>query len=253
MLASMADDSADRPAQRSVTRLRDPRALRALAHPIRLSLVGLLRVEGPLTATRAAELLGESSASTSFHLRQLAKYGLVEEAGGGRGRERPWRATAMFTNLPDVAENPDLAVAAELLSSVIAERYFEDVLRWLEVRHGEPEEWQRVAQFGDTYLYLTPDELAALGEQTQQMMDRYIDRQAHPELRPPGARLVSYLHLAFPQLRPFGRLPQGRPAGEPTGETAGKPAGEPAGKPAGEPAGETATPPREDPPGGSSR
>ena len=192
MLASMADDSAraGRPANRSVNRLRDPRALRALAHPIRLSLVGLLRVEGPLTATRAAELLGESSASTSFHLRQLAKYGLVEEAGGGKGRERPWRATAMFTNLPDVAENPDLAVAAELLSSVIAERYFEDVMRWLEVRQAEPEEWQRVAQFGDTYLYLTADELAALGEQTQQMMDQYIDRQTQPGTpaggRPPG-------------------------------------------------------------------
>ena len=250
MLASMTDDPTaaehpaatpgGRPANRSVTRLRDPRALRALAHPIRLSLVGLLRVEGPLTATRAAELLGESSASTSFHLRQLAKYGLVEEAGGGKGRERPWRATAMFTNLPDVAENPDLAVAAELLSSVIAERYFEDVMRWLEVRQAEPEEWQRVAQFGDTYLYLTPEELAALGEQTQQMMDQYIDRQADPELRPAGARLVSYLHLAFPLLRPFGRL-QARPPGETAagGQTATP--------------GETATPPEEAPPDGSAR
>jgi predicted transcriptional regulator len=230
-----------RPANRTVTRLRDPRALRALAHPIRLSLVGLLRVEGPLTATRAAELLGESSASMSFHLRQLAKYGLVEEAGGGKGRERPWRATAMFTNLPDVAENPDLAVAAELLSSVIAERYLEDVMRWLEVRQAEPEEWQRVAQFGDTYLYLTPDELATLGEQTQQMMDQYIGRQNHPELRPAGARLVSYLHLAFPLLRPFGRLPEGRPMGESAapGQTT---------TPA-----ETATPPEEAPPDGSAR
>ena len=239
--------SRNRPANRSVTRLRDPRALRALAHPIRLSLVGLLRVEGPLTATRAAELLGESSASTSFHLRQLAKYGLVEEAGGGKGRERPWRATAMFTNLPDVAENPDLAVAAELLSSVIAERYFEDVMRWLEVRQGEPEEWQRVAQFGDTYLYLTPDELAALGEQTQQMMDQYIDRQADPELRPAGARLVSYLHLAFPLLRPFGRLPEARPTVEAAaaGETAAP--GEAAA------AGEAARPPEEAPPDGSAR
>jgi predicted transcriptional regulator len=230
-----AGTSEGRPANRSVTRLRDPRALRALAHPIRLSLVGLLRVEGPLTATRAAELLGESSGSTSFHLRQLAKYGLVEEAGGGKGRERPWRATAMFTNLPDVAENPDLAVAAELLSSVIAERYFEDVMRWLEVRQAEPEEWQRVAQFGDTYLYLTPDELAALGEQTQQMMDRYIDRQADPELRPEGARLVSYLHLAFPMSRPFGRRPEARPAGETAAPD------------------KTATPPEEAPPDGSAR
>jgi hypothetical protein len=155
----------------------------------------------------------------SFHLRQLAKYGLVEEAGGGRGRERPWRATAMFTNLPEVAENPDLAVAADLLSSVIAERYFEDVMRWLEARQAEPEEWQRAAQFGDTYLYVTPAELAALGEQTQQMVDQYIDRQAHPELRPPDARLVAYLHLAFPLLRPFGRRPG--EAAEPDADTQG--------------------------------
>jgi predicted transcriptional regulator len=225
----MADDSiaadstagAGRPANRSVKRLRDPRALRALAHPIRLSLVGLLRVEGPLTATRAAELLGESSASMSFHLRQLAKYGLVEEAGGGRGRERPWRATAMFTNLPDVAENPDLAVAATLLSSVIADRYFEDVMGWLEGRQAEPEEWQRAAQFGDTYLHVTPDELAALGEQTQAMMDQFIDRQAHPELRPPGARLVAYRHLAFPLQRPFDRVP-GEPDPPSPGPQAGK-------------------------------
>src|ERR1700727_2894353 len=120
MLASMTDET-----PRSITRLTDARALRALAHPTRLALVGLLRREGPLTATRAGELLGESSASMSFHLRQLAKYGLVEEAGGGKGRERPWRATAMFTNLPDVADDPELAVAADLLSSVVAERYFE--------------------------------------------------------------------------------------------------------------------------------
>jgi predicted transcriptional regulator len=58
--------------RRSVKRLTDPRALRALAHPIRMSLVGMLRVHGPLTATKAADLLGESSASCSFHLRQLA-------------------------------------------------------------------------------------------------------------------------------------------------------------------------------------
>src|SRR6202034_4268220 len=80
---------------RTVTRLTDPRALRAYAHPVRMKLVGLLRTEGPLTATRAAELLGESSGTCSFHLRQLAKYGLVEEDGGGTGREKPWRATSM--------------------------------------------------------------------------------------------------------------------------------------------------------------
>ncbi len=91
----------------------------------------------------------------------------------------------MFTNLPEAAENPDLAVAADLLSSVIAERYFEDVMGWLEARQAEPAEWQRAAQFGDTFLYITADELAALGEQTQQMVTststgRPIPRSGHP-------------------------------------------------------------------------
>ena len=183
---------------RSVKRLTDPRALRALAHPIRLSLVGLLRREGPLTATRAGQLLGESSASCSFHLRQLAKYGLVEEAGGGTGRERPWQATTMFTAWPDVAENPELAAAADLLGGVLAERYFENLMRWLEAKPGEPQDWQRAAHFGDTMLYVTAQELAELAEQEQALMDRFLDRLTRPERRPPGARRVTYLHLAFP-------------------------------------------------------
>ncbi|HXP56580.1 MAG TPA: helix-turn-helix domain-containing protein [Streptosporangiaceae bacterium] len=183
---------------RSVTKLTDPRALRALAHPLRLSLVGLLRREGPMTATRAGELLGESSGSCSFHLRQLAKYGLVEEAGGGRGRERPWRATAMFTNWPDVAVEPDQQAASGLLYSVLAERYFEQLMRWLERKPDEPQEWQRAAQFGDTMLYLTADELLGLAEKEQALLEPYLDRLTDPGARPPGARTVSYLHLAFP-------------------------------------------------------
>src|SRR5277367_3001468 len=87
----------EEPHGRTVSRLTDPRALRAYAHPVRMALVGLLRTEGPLTATRAAELLGASSGTCSFHLRQLARYGLVEEAGGGTGREKPWRATTTST------------------------------------------------------------------------------------------------------------------------------------------------------------
>jgi len=183
---------------KNVKRLTDPRALRALAHPIRLELVGLLRRRGPLTATKAAELIGESSGSTSFHLRQLAKYGLVEEAGGGEGRERPWRATAMFTGWPDVAESPELAAASGLLRGVIAERYFEQLIRWLESHDSEPEEWQEAAHFGDTLLWITKEDLLELGREEQALMDRYIERQTKPELRPAGARLISYLHLAFP-------------------------------------------------------
>ena len=183
---------------RTVKQLTDPKALRALAHPIRLQLLGQLRVHGQLTATQAGELIGESSASCSFHLRQLAKYGLVEEAGGGHGRERPWRATTMFTSWPEVAEDPKVAAAADRLSGVIAEQYVSDLMRWLEVKPDEPEEWQQAAQFGDTFMYVTAGELSELAERTRELADAYLDRQTDPALRPPGARLVSYVHIAHP-------------------------------------------------------
>jgi DNA-binding transcriptional ArsR family regulator len=189
MLASMPDET-----PRSITRLTDARALRALAHPTRLALVGLLRREGPLTATRAGERLGQSSANASFHLRQLAKYGLVEEAGGGTGRERPWRATTMFTAWPDAPADPEVAAATGLLSQVIAERYFEDLTRWGQ----EPVRWRQAAVFGDTLIWVTADELADLGREQYALADRYLDRLERPELRPEGARLVTFLHVAFP-------------------------------------------------------
>lgn len=178
--------------------LTDPRALRAVAHPIRLKLVGLLRREGPLTATRAGELIGESPASCSFHLRQLAKYGLVEEAGGGRGRERPWRATALFTSWPNVARDPEQAAASELLSAVVVERYFEQVLRWLEERSDDSREWQEAATFGDRMLYLTSDELAQLDREVEALLEPYHERTASPQARPEDARLVTFIRFGFP-------------------------------------------------------
>jgi hypothetical protein len=189
---------------RSVKRITDPLALRALAHPIRMSLIGLLRTEGPLTATRAAELLGESSATTSFHLRQLAKYGMAEEAPGGQGRERPWQATTMSTDVPDFPEDPDLAAAGGMYRAVLAGRYFEWLQRWLDQRASEPGEWQRADVFGDYLLYLTSEELTELGQRMRAVFDDYVDRTAQPELRPPNARLISVLQFAFPMIGHLG-------------------------------------------------
>jgi Helix-turn-helix domain len=190
--------TAGKATRRTVTELTDPRALRAYAHPIRMKLVGLLRTEGPLTATRAGELLGESSGTTSFHLRQLAKYGLVEEAGGGTGREKPWRATTTSTAWDSTAGTPELAAAAGLLNTVIAEQYFEQLMRWLEARPDEPEQWQGAAPFGDRILYVTAEELSELSGKVGDLVDEYFERQVRPELRPAGSRLVTWLHLAFP-------------------------------------------------------
>ena len=180
----------------------DPRALRGLAHPIRLALIGVLRREGPLTATEAGELLGLSAASCSFHLRQLGKYGLAVEAGGGRGRRRPWRATARTTSWPAVAADPDQAAAATELSVVLAERYLAATLAFLRRRVDEPVEWQRAAMFGDAILYVTADELAQISEQVEAVLGRYGERTEHPRLRPPGARHVTFVQLAFPEASP---------------------------------------------------
>ena len=77
----------------------DVRALRALAHPLRNRLLGQLRLHGPATASQLGRTVGESSGSTSYHLRQLAAYGFVEEADGhGTARERWWRARHRMTS-----------------------------------------------------------------------------------------------------------------------------------------------------------
>jgi predicted ArsR family transcriptional regulator len=184
-------------AERTI-KLTDPRALRAVAHPTRLTLVGLLRREGPLTATQAGELIGESAASCSFHLRQLAKYGLVEEAGGGSGRQRPWKATALFTEWPDRGQGDETDAASELLSGVVADFFFEGVMGWLERRGTEPAEWTEAAPFGDTIVYLTAEELAELGDEMRALAEPYLERLTDKAKRPEGARPVSVLHLAFP-------------------------------------------------------
>lgn len=173
--------------------LSDPRALRALAHPTRLELVGLLRREGPLTATQAGARVGESAASCSFHLRQLAKWGLVEEAGGGKGRERPWRATALFTSW-----RPDSEAGAEL-SRLVARRYFEQIDEWLGREGEEPAEWRELSGTGDWILYLTLDELRELTRRLDELAAPFEERIADRALRPAGARRLSFVHALLPQ------------------------------------------------------
>lgn len=189
-------------------RLTDPRALRAYAHPTRMQLVGLLRRSGPFTATRAAELTGESVASCSYHLRILAKYGLVEEAPGGRGREKPWRATARFTDWPEYSEDAGVAQAADALTVAVTEHYFERVVRTMESRHRLPRAWQEAEQFGDSLVHLTPEELTDLGERMRALLKPYEERESDPSLRPEGARAVSVLRIAFLDREIPEELPQ---------------------------------------------
>lgn len=188
---------------RDAIELSDARALRAYAHPIRMRLVGLLRREGALTATRAGELLDESSGTMSFHLRQLAKYGLVEEAGGGQGREKPWRATAQFTHLPlhGAEPSPEANAALSHVLASVARRYHELVMDWITRRPHESRRWQRAAPFSDYMLYVTPAELTRLGEQIDELLLPYARRAGDRDSRPKGSRLVTFLTLGLPAQR----------------------------------------------------
>ncbi len=189
-------------AERRTVTLTDPRALRAMAHPTRLELIGLLRRGGPLTATQAGEQIGESPASCSFHLRQLAKYGLVEEAGGGRGRERPWRATAISTEWPVFGESEEARAAGEMLSRVVVERYFESALEWLERQPTEPPEWAEAALFGDALVYMTVEEMREVEGQIRKLFEPYLKRLEESAPRSEGSRPVSVIALAFPLAEP---------------------------------------------------
>lgn len=181
-----------------VVQLTDPRALRAVAHPTRLRLIALLRRVGPLTATEAGERIGESPAGCSFHLRQLAKWGLVEEAGGGRGRARPWRATASGHEWASRGRSEEVDEAGDLLTRVVVERWFEDTLGWVERRQEDSHEWSEAAVLGDRMLYVTPTELEELNRRIGKLLEPFARRVTDPDARPADARAVTFIQLAFP-------------------------------------------------------
>jgi DNA-binding transcriptional ArsR family regulator len=175
--------------------LTDPKTMRALAHPVRLALLEALADAPALTATEAAELVGESPANASFHLRQLAKYGFVEEAEGGTGRRRPWRLSHTGLRWSDVQDDPETARAARALSRVLQDRYFARAERALEESRALPKEWRRATGIHQMRLYLSADELADLeAEFLRVMNDRFGERRTQ---RPPGTERVEILTIGY--------------------------------------------------------
>jgi DNA-binding transcriptional ArsR family regulator len=176
----------------------DVRALRALAHPVRIALLEVLQLHGPMTATKAGELIGESPTTCSFHLRQLAKYHFVEEAGGGRGRERPWRTTSRGLNLPSSGD-AETEFATATLMRLLRERQLARYREWLETRTVYSKEWQQAAGESELVFYLTAEELSALNdEMISWLLPRYQERLGDPATRPEGAVAVEMLILTYP-------------------------------------------------------
>ncbi|UGS34104.1 helix-turn-helix domain-containing protein [Capillimicrobium parvum] len=184
-------------------RLTDPREMRALAHPVRLALLEALAHAGrPLTATEASELVDESPSSCSFHLRQLAKYGFVEEAEGGAGRRRPWRLAQLGLSFSDAGDDPQLTLAATALERTLRHRYLARAEQALDSRAALEPEWREVTGTDQFVLYATPEEVRELNAELVALLTRFHDRVADVERRPPGSRPVEVIALTYPVDRP---------------------------------------------------
>ncbi|MFG3407089.1 ArsR/SmtB family transcription factor [Streptomyces sp. NPDC048142] len=161
---------------------QDGAALKALTHPLRLTLLGLLRQHGPATASELAVRTGESSASTSYHLRVLAKYAFVTEADHRDGRERRWKSVHDMTSWSNEAMHR--SPGGSTILSVLRRRQIEHLQQSLDRHEADLEsgrlgqEWQEPSGVSDSMPRLTPESLAELWEVLQAKTDELTARDA---------------------------------------------------------------------------
>lgn len=180
----------------------DAKGLRALAHPVRVQLVGLLRKYGPSTATRLAERLGVNSGTASYHLRQLGAAGFVEEdTERGNARERWWRSVHRTTwfNDPELAERePEAALAYQQSVASIYALRTQQALNGLQTM---PRVWRERFDLSDWVLRLTPEETTALYEELSGVIGRYRrDTPENAATAPAGAERVGLITHFLPEL-----------------------------------------------------
>jgi len=185
-------------------RLSDPRELNALAHPVRMAIIELLSISGPLTATELADRLDETPANCSWHLRKLAQYGFVEEAAGGKGRQRPWQVPGLGFrwNDEDGTGSIDERRAAQALSELVMGRALDRLWEAQERSAEETEEWRTAQANTEMVAWLTAAELKEMNEAITAVLDRYMDRLTEPKLRPPGSRPCEFVAWGVPTYLP---------------------------------------------------
>lgn len=217
--------------QREGISITDPTVMRALAHPVRMALIELFGVHTTLTATQASEALGESPANCAFHLRTLAKYGFVEEAGGGRGRERPWRASTKSLRIrlrSSDLDSEQARVAAGALEQVWYDRWFARI-REVFVNRRWSAEWEDAAGSSQTLTFLTPEELRTVRDEINEIISRHLDeRRVDPSKRPAGAMPVEIVSFAYPRQDLAAELPADGDSDDTDEDEEGDAPGEPA-------------------------
>lgn len=199
-----------RHASAELRQVTDAQTMRALAHPVRIGLMEALSLHGPLTATEVGDLIGESATTCSFHLRQLSKYGFVEEAGGGKGRSRPWKMSSIGMQMSSIHDDPETALAAGALAGMIRDRQLRRYQEWRESRSSYPQQWQGAATDSEFVAYMTATELRELNDEVSDLLlARFKGRLADPAQRPAGALPVEMLFMSYPITAPS---PKGDPS-----------------------------------------
>lgn len=179
-------------------KLSDSRAIRALAHPVRLDLLEVLAKAGePTTAAACGRILGVSQANCSFHLRQLAKYGFVEDAGpGGDRRERLWRVVTTHVAVDSALADP---VVAESFNKVAVQRELDRVLEYMGRVKDEKAEWREATGGSARTILLTVEEAAEIQARWRELLAPYEARTVRNKFQPhQGERYVRLFMSASP-------------------------------------------------------
>ena len=200
------------PSTPETRQISDAQTMRALSHPVRIAILETLGVEGPMTATEVGERIGESPTTCSFHLRQLAKYGFVEEAGGGKGRARPWRMKTLSIAIRG-HDSPEAELAAEVLGDMMLERQRDRYRTWQNTKAAYRSEWREAAGEDQYVVYLTAAELKQLREDLSELIHpRFEERLTDPSRRPPGSAPVEMFLFSYPLSPPADYPPAGTAA-----------------------------------------
>jgi DNA-binding transcriptional ArsR family regulator len=178
-----------------VVRLADPATMRALAHPIRLDLLWHLLEVDTATSTECSAALGQSQATCSYHLRQLANAGFLAAVTSGDGRESRWRLVVRSFDL--VTDTNEQRVAASAVEDELLLRDAEIVRVFREERDSYPKRWQRVTISRRSTIHLTAVELARLGAAFAEVLQPYVEREERGE-RVKGAERVHISLLGVP-------------------------------------------------------
>ncbi|HEX3787342.1 MAG TPA: helix-turn-helix domain-containing protein [Pseudonocardiaceae bacterium] len=202
-------------------RISDPKRLRALSHPLRLSLMNLLLEEGTATATRCAEMLSESVASCSYHLNLLAKYDFIEHAPGGQGREKPWRLLMAGQTISTDGLDLEGKLAAEAAIDTFLDHEFRLMKQRMRSYDREPKVWHDAIGTNTTTTFVTAEEAIAMRDEIYEILQRYRSRRDQPDTRPADTRPVRMmLAMTVAPDRPATAEPDPEADGEGEGEPA---------------------------------